>query len=249
LKTAYFFIILLLAESVQVAAAQPSGELTYIGMGLFQRANSPDALARYNRELLLAPEAFLVPVAQPGTLELVGTRRVRVPAMRYNVAMDLLETTDSTGTHVWPPGSLLGFTIGQGAGARRFSTALVRNGGTKRDFVEVLTAPGSGPLLLAFQHNYVHVEAEIHPILRMETRKARTEIGQTVVAGLSGASPEPLRPLALNRKSVLRLFGTRAAEVDLYALKEQLDYADLNHVLRLFEYYNQLSTKQRPAAR
>lgn len=47
-----------------------------------------------------------------------------------------------------------------------------------------------------------------------------------------------LRAIALNRKEVLRLFGTRAPRVEAYAAKERLRYTNLFQVLRMVEYYN-----------
>ncbi|MBF9223832.1 hypothetical protein [Hymenobacter ruricola] len=231
--------LLLAAQSPACAQAQTDRDLVDLRMDLYQRANSPDALERMRKDLINAPEAYLVSVEQPGALVLGNKRRVRVPALRYNVALHLLEVRDSTGSHVWPPGSLDGFYMGQGNDTRHFRSFVVRNSSTKLDFVEVLTRDDDAFLILAVLHHYVHEDAQLDPILRTETRPARTEIGQVVVAG-SGAKPqEPLRAVALNKREVSRLFGTRAAQVDAYAAKEHLSYTDLAQVLRMVEYYNQ----------
>ena len=175
-------------------------------------------------------------------------RRVRVPALRYNVALRLLEAQDSTGRHVWPPGSLDGFYLGRGPDARHFRSYAVRDGSTRTDCVEVLTVDDDSPLVLAVWHAYVHTDAEVDPILRTETRKARTEIGQTVLAGMGQPAPATLRPLALNQRSLERLFGTHAAAVAAFARQEQLRYTDLAQAMRMMEYYNQKLVSRPPVA-
>jgi hypothetical protein len=226
------------------AQAQIGRDLAELGMDLYQRANSPDALARMRKDLVNAPEAYLVGVEQRGTLVLLDKRRVRVPALQYNVALHLLEVRDSTGSHVWPPGSLDGFYLGQGSEARHFRSRMVRNGSTRLDFVEVLTQSEPSPLVLAVQHSYRHEEAQLDPILHTQTRPERTEIGQTVLAGTDLMAKEPLRAVQLNQKGVSQLFGTRAAEVAAWAGSQHLSYTDLGQVLRMVEHYNQLSFRQ-----
>ena len=231
---------LLLALPCLPARAQTARDLTEFAMDLYQQANAPDALERMHKELINAPEAYLVALDQPGTLVLADKRRVRVPALKYNVALHLLEAQDSTGSHVWPPGSLDGFYIGRGRDARHFRSYLVRNGNTKKDFVEVLTLTDDSPVVLGLQHVYIHEDAQLDPVLHTQTRPARTEIGQVVVAGAGTTPKEPLRALPLTQRNVARLFGPRAAEVDANAQKAQLSYTDLSQVLRLVEFYNQL---------
>jgi hypothetical protein len=225
------------------AHAQAQRDLTEIGLDLYQRANSPGALERMHKDLINAPEAYLVSVEQPGTLVLLDKRRVRVPAMKYNVALHLLEARDSTGSHMWPPGSLDGFYMGKGADARHFRTMPLRDGSTKTDFVEVLTNPDNSPVVLGVHHSYLHEDAQVDPVLRTETKAARTEIGQVVVAGIGPLPKEPLRVLTLNQRNVVKLFGTRAPEVEAWAQKQRLGYTDLGQVLRMVEYYNQISVK------
>jgi hypothetical protein len=234
-------LALAISSLLMPARAQPtySRDLGEVALGLYQQANSPGALERMRKDLVKAPEAYLVNLDQPGVLVLPNKRRVRVPAMKYNVALHLLEVRDSTGSHVWPPGSLDGFYLGKGADARHFRSLLVRNGGTERNFVEVLTADDNAFLMLAVLHHYVHDDAVLDPVLHSEVRPARTEIGQVVLAGPSVTPQEPLRPISLNRREVSRLFGTRAAQVDAYAAQEHLSYTDLAQVLRMVEYYNQ----------
>ncbi|MFD2721024.1 hypothetical protein ACFST9_20055 [Hymenobacter monticola] len=236
----YAAFALIISSLLTPARAQPtySRDLGELALGIYQQANSPGALERMRKDLIKAPEAYLVSIDQPGVLVLPNKRRVRVPAMKYNVALRLLEVRDSTGSHVWPPGSLDGFYMGKGADTRHFRTFLVRNSGTERNFVEVLTADDNAFLVLAVLHHYVHDDAVLDPVLRTEVRPARTEIGQVVVAGPSVTPQEPLRAISLNRKEVTRLFGTRAPQVEAYAAKEHLSYTDLAQVLRMVEYYN-----------
>jgi hypothetical protein len=224
--------------------AQTQRDLTEFSMDLYQQANSPDALARLNKALIEAPEAYLVSVWQPGLLILPDHHQVKVPGMRYNVAVRMLEVQDSTGHHVWPVGSLRGFDLGRGAAARHFRTLLVRNGSTRRDFVEVLTTRDDSPIILAVQNTYVHQAAEIDPVLRTVTRKERNEIGQTVVAGSASTPNEPLRPLALNQRAVGRLFGKYEPQIVAYAAEQSLTFTDLGQVLKMVEYYNRMILAQ-----
>lgn len=237
-----FFLALPLALGWGTAAAQTARDLTDISLELYQQANSPRALERMRQDLVNAPEAYLVAIDQPGTLVLASLRRLRVPALKYNVALHLLEARDSTGSHVWPPGSLAGFEVGRGSDARRFRSYPVRVGSTRTEFVEVLTADNS-PLVLGLLHSYVHQDAELDPVLRTVKRKEVTEIQQVVVAGAGPGPREPLRELPLNQRAIARLFGSRAAEVDAFATKENLRYTDLAQVLRLVEYYNRPASK------
>ena len=230
----------LLAFPAVPAQAQAARDLYDISTALYQNANSPNALARRQKELAESPDAYLVAIDQPGTLVLANKRRRAVPALRYNVALNLLEAQDSTGRHLWPPGSLDGFYLGRDPDARHFRSCLVRDGGRLLTFVEVLTATDTAPLVLGVQHTYRHTDAEIHPVLRTETKKKLTEITQTVVAGPGGDGNQELRPLTLNERAVLRLFGPRAPQVAQYAARENLGYTDLAQVLRMVEYYNSL---------
>jgi len=219
-------------------------DLTNISSTLYLRANTPEAIARMRKDLTAAPEAYVIAMPLPGVLVAANGRRYRVPAVKYNVALRLLEATDSTGSHVWPPGSLDGFYLGQNREARHFRTYAVRLGSTQPDFVEVLTTRPNPPLLLALAHRYLHEDAEIDPTLRTEKRAARSVIGQNIVAGPGTPnSKEPLRELVLTQKNVLKLFGPEAAAVAAYALRQKLGYTDLGQVLQMFDYYNQLVGK------
>ncbi|MDQ2772701.1 MAG: hypothetical protein M3Y54_19620 [Bacteroidota bacterium] len=223
-----------------IGRAQAARDLSDYALMLYNQANSPGALERRRKDLVNAPEAYLVAIEQPGMLLLPDERRVRVPAMRYNVALRLLEVRDSTGFHVWPPGSLAGFYLGRGAEARHFRSLKVRTEGQPLDFVEVLTAADNAPLVLAVQHRYIHDEPLLDPVLRTETRPGRTLIAQRVVAG-PGSLSEPLRELPLSQRYVGRLFGAHTAAVAAYAEREHLGPTDLAQVLRQVEYYNQLA--------
>jgi hypothetical protein len=227
----------LLAGRAQ-AQMQYGRDIIDMSMDIYQRANSPDALAKMRKDLVNAPEAYLVSIEQPGHLVLVDKRRIRIPAMKYNVALRLLEVRDSTGSHVWPPGSLDGFYIGKGEDTRHFRSLPVRVGSTRLDFVEVLTPVDNSPIVLGLKHVYLHEDAQVDPILRNETKAARTEIGQVIVVGAGKTPKEPLRELVLNERNVLKLFGSEAAMVSAYAAKEHLGYTNLPQVLHMVEYFN-----------
>jgi hypothetical protein len=243
MKPFIWTLLLSPAWTPALVQAQTARDLTEISMDLYQRANSPDALKRLNPELVRAPEAHIETIPVPGTLVTTDGKHYKVAALSYNVALQLLEAQDSTGSHVWPPGSLRGFYLNRGAQARHFQTYQVRDGGVKRDFVEVLTVDDNSPIVLAVQHNYIHEEAELDPVLHNVRRPARTLIGQKVVAGSGNLPNEPLRPIVLNQRNVLKLFGDRAAKVADFAAREDLNYADLGQVLRMVEYYNQMVAK------
>lgn len=232
-------VVGLLLLAAPAPAQTLRNDLNDISMDLYQRANAPNALEKMRRDLVNAPEAYLVALEQPGTLVLVDKRRVRVLAMMYNVALRLLEVRDSTGSHVWPPGSLDGFYLGKGSEARHFRTYAVRDGSVKRNFVEVLTVDDDCPLVLGVLHHYVHEDAQLDPVLQTETKAGRTEIGQVVVAGPGRAPHEPLRAIMLNQRYVGKLFGAQGPAVEAFAAREHLAYTDLSQVLHMVEYYNQ----------
>lgn len=228
-----------------IGHAQVARDLGDFALSLYNEANSPGALQRRRKDLMKAPEAYLVAIEQPGTLVLLpDQRRVRVPELRYNVALRLLEVHDSAGFHVWPPGSLDGFYLGRGTEARHFRSLKVRTEGPPLDFVEVLTAADNAPLVLAVQHRYIHEEPLLDPVLHTETRPGRTLIAQRVVAGPGGPA-EPLRELPLTQRYVGRLFGAHTAAVAAYAEREHLGPTDLAQVLRQVELYNQLTAPAR----
>ena len=216
-----------------------------LSAGLYLQANTPEALAKMRKDLVNAPAAYLISIPQPGTLIILPQVRLKVAAMRYNVALHLLEATDSTGSHVWPAGSLYGFEMGKPGAVRHFRSHLVKVGSTKMDFVEILTVDvdKTPPLILALQHHYLHEDAVLDPILRTEKVPARTVIGQVVLAG-PGTDPKvPLRELPLSERTVIKIFGEQAPPVRTYAAKEHLSYIDLNDVLKMVEYYNQKVAK------
>jgi hypothetical protein len=224
--------------------AQTTRDIGDLSNELYQQANSPQAIARRNPELVKSQDAHIERIPVPGTLVTASGKRYRVAALSYNVALQLLEAQDSTGSHVWPPGSLDGFYLGRGSDARHFRTYQVRDGGVKRDFVEVLTVDKDSPIVLAVQHHFVHEDAQLDPILHTVKRPERTLITQTVVAG-SGTTPnEPLRPIVLKQRDVLKLFGGFAPQVSAFAAQENLSYTDLAQVLRMVEYYNQKVVKK-----
>ena len=230
--------LLLLCLRPGPVRAQASRDLYDYSVAIFLAANAPNALERMHRDLVKAPEAYLVSIDQPGTLVLLpDKRRVRVPALKYNVALHLLEVRDSTGFHVWPPGSLDGFYLGRGSEARHFRSLDVRGEGPRIDFVEVLTVADNAPLVLAVQHRYVHDDAQLDPVLHTETRPARTLIAQRVMAG-PGIGHEPLRELTLSQRALDKLFGAAAPTMRAYAEQQHLVANDLAQMLRQVEYYN-----------
>ncbi|MDO7877585.1 hypothetical protein Q5H93_22795 [Hymenobacter sp. ASUV-10] len=238
-----FFLLLLGSAGSALGQGQTGRGIMEISMDIYQRANSPDALKRLNPQLVKAPEAHIERIPVPGTLITADGKRYRVAGLSYNVALQLLEATDSTGSHVWPPGSLQGFELGRGNDARHFQTYKIRDGGVKPDFVELLTLTKSSPIVLAVQHHYVHEEAVLDPVLKTVKVPERTVIGQRVMAGSGNLPNEPLREVQLKQRDVLKLFGGFAPQMSAFAAKENLSYTDLTQVLRMVEYYNQKVAK------
>ncbi|PJJ53049.1 hypothetical protein [Hymenobacter chitinivorans] len=233
--------LLLLGLCLHTFSAWAQWGRTYeeVATTVYLRANDPGRLKALAEEAARSPEAYLVPIWQPAELLTVGNTKRQVREARYNVAHGLLEVQDSAGGfRVFPPGSLRGFTLGQGQQSRRFFTRLCRGTGSDREFVEVLTAEAAGPITIAFHHVFVDQPADIHPVLQVEIRKARRVVIQEVLAGAGPAAP--LQPLSLAKRNVLKLFGSRAKEVETYATSNNLQYEQVQDVVRLADYYNSL---------
>jgi len=234
-------LTLLLALSAAPAWAQSGRTYDEVATDLYLRANDAGKLHELADEAARSPEAYLVAIWQPAELLTVGQKVRTVKAARYNAAHHLLEVRDSTGGfRVFPPGTLRGFTLGQGQQSRRFRTRACRGADANREFVEVLTADAQAPVMVALYHTFVDLPAEIHPILRVEIRKAQREVVQTVWAGPGQDSAGPLQQLTLAKRPVLKLFGARAKEVEAYATAKNLSYEQVQDVVWLADYYNSL---------
>ena len=178
---------------------------------------------------------------QPGALRTFDGRYRPVPGLRYHASLRLLEAQDSIdtdSTHLWPVGSLRGFDLGPTEGpnrpaVRRFRPRLVKEGsaGTRRDFVEVLTAVDAGPLLLAWLYAPGPADAPA----------GRPSAAPVLLAGAGNAPDEPLRPLDLSQAAVLRLFGKRADDLRQFAEAQHLRFDQPTEVARLIDHYNRVA--------
>jgi hypothetical protein len=218
------------------APAQTARDLYDLTNDLRQQATSASRLASQNRALFELEQTWLMPTPVPGVLTIATGQRRRASALRYNVALHLVEAQDSTGWHVWDAVELRGFEVGMGRARRQFIAQDVRNRYAHRDFIELLSAEPTGPLIVGAQHVFHHEEELRDPVLRVVTRPAVNQVVYELVWGISNA---PYRTLQLKEKLVLRLFGNSAGDVAAYARQEQLRYEDLNDVLRMVNYYNQ----------
>ena len=173
---------------------------------------------------------------RPGALRTFDGRYRPVPGLRYHAGLRLLEAQDSINldsTHLWPLGSLRGFDLGEpgsGTAVRRFRPRLVKEGsaGARRDFVEVLTAVDAGPLLLGWLYSS-----------GADASNGRFSLEPMLLVGPGNDANEPLRPFALSQTNVLKLFGSRAADVGGYAMREELKYFKVEDVAKMIDYYNQ----------
>ena len=227
------------------AHAQTARDLTEISMDLHQAANSSSRLDRLNREMYDDPVSWLIYENQAGVLVTAQGQRVRVPALRYNPALHLVEARDSTGKKLWNMESLQGFEFGSGPARRQFRVLPVRNRGVDRDFVEVLTDDPKGQLVIAAEHIFVHEDEQRHPVLKTLIKPAVNQVVYDALVGYNTLPPTPLKPIGpLREKTVLRLFGNHSSQMATYARQNALNYESLADVLRMANHYNELVSKQ-----
>lgn len=208
---------------------------------LYRQANTNPNTATLRAGLAKQASGFFGDgTLQPGALRTFDGRYRPVPGLRYHAGLRLVEAQDSIeldSTHLWPVGSLRGFDLGEpgGKGAnapRRFRPRLVKEGsiGTRREFVEVLTAVDAGPLLLAWLYSS-----------GADAAAGRLSMAPLLLVG-SGTEPdEPLRPLELGQAAVLRLFGKRDDDMKKFAEAQHLKYDQPADVARIIDHYNRVA--------
>lgn len=177
---------------------------------------------------------------QAGALRTFDGRYRPVPGLRFHTGMHLVEAQDSIdtdSTHLWPVGSLRGFDLGEvgatgSAALRRFRLRLVKEGsaGTRREFVQVLTAVDAGPLLLVWLYTS-----------GANATAGRLSFAPLLLVGTGNATTEPLRPFELSQSAVLHLFGSRAEEVHTFATAQHLRFDQPEEVARLIDHYNRVA--------
>lgn len=230
------FFLVLYGWPAAAQSAREAGE----AQRLYREANAPLAAAALRLGLGQLPVGFLdAGTFRAGALRTFDGQRRPVPGLRYHAGLRVVEAQDSLyadSTHFWPVGSLRGFDLGaEGAVARRFRPHLVREGpisGPHREYVEVLTTLDNGPLLLAWYYTLTPANGGLTP---------RTLL-QILVAGPGlASSPTGLRPLELTPPTVLRLFGSRSAEVRAFATSEHLHLDQPADVARMVDYFNRVA--------
>jgi hypothetical protein len=235
-----FAFAVFLAAGPRPAAAQANRDAAEARVA-YQQANTGSAARGFRAALAQQPTGFLGGAAfQPGYLRTFDGHTLLVPGLRYHAGLRLLEAQDSVeldSTHFWPVSGLRGFDLGEAgipdAPQRRFRARLVKEGsaGTRREYVEVLTAIDAGPLLLAWLYA---------PAPEATSNGKRPLVG-TLLAGPGTVGTEPLRPLEPTEASVLRLFGARADAVRTFASAQHLDYTRPADIARMMDHYNRLA--------
>ena len=241
MKLPYCFFALTLACASSPAKAQSAHDQAE-ARTLYQQANTDAAAATMRTTLANQKTGFYGGEAfQPGALRTFDGRYRPVPGLRYHAGLHVLQAKDSVDTettHIWPVGSLRGFDVGEAGGKgpdapRRFRPRLVKEGsaGTRRDFVEVLTAVDGGPLLLAWLYS-----------AGADAPAGRLSLAPVLLVGPgSTASADPLRPIDLSQSAVLKLFGARAEAVKSFATTQNLSYDRPADVARMIDHYNRVA--------
>jgi len=221
------------------AAAQTSRDVADARVA-YQQANTGTAPRGYRASLRQQNSGFVGGSAfQPGSLRTFDGRSRPVPGLRYHAGLHLLEAQDSIeldSTHFWPAGSLRGFDLGEAGDPasplRRFRARLVKEGsaGTRREYVEVITAIDAGPLLLA----WLYTPADAAP-------DSKRPLVGTLMAGPGTVGNEPLRPLEPSESAVLRLFGGRSNDVRTFATAQHLDYTRPADIAKMMDHYNRIA--------
>ncbi len=230
------FFLLTLATAFQPVAAQNSHDVLE-ARTVYAQANRDPNATMLRAGLVSQTSGFFGDGSMhPGALRTFDGRYRPVPGLRYHAGLHLLEAQDSISldsTHLWPVGSLRGFDMGEPGGdspVRRFRPRLVKEGsaGTRRDFVEVLTAVDAGPLLLGRLYSS-----------GADASTGRLSLAPLLMVGVGNSLSEPMRPLELTQSNVLKLFGNRAEDVSGFVMRQQLKYFQPEDVARMIDYYNQ----------
>ena len=238
-KHSYYLFAVFLLVGGQPAAAQTARDQAE-ARTLYHQANAAPASANLRAAMARQSSGFFGDgTFQRGALRTYDGRYRPVPGLRFHAGLHLLEAQDSVevdSTHLWPVGSLRGFDLGETddtrPALRRFRTRLVKEGsaGSRREFVEVLTAVDAGPLLLAWLH-----------ASGADATAGRLSLVPLLLVGAGNAPTEPLRPLELNQTAVLRLFGARGGDVQAFATTNRLHFDQAVDVARMIDHYNRVA--------
>lgn len=234
-------LVTALVLATQLPAAAQTAREQAEARTLYQQANTAPNTKTLRASLVQQASSFFGDGKfQPGALRTFDNRYRPVPGLRFHAGLHLVEVQDSIeldSTHLWPVGSLRGFDMGElgGRGAdapRRFRPRLVKDGagGSRRDFVEVLTAVDAGPLLLAWLYSY-----------GADAAAGRLSATPLLMVGSGTDANEPLRPITLSQPEVLRLFGKRDKDVSTFANAQHLQYDQPADVAKMIDHYNRVA--------
>ncbi|QIL76270.1 hypothetical protein [Hymenobacter sp. HDW8] len=189
----------------------------------------------------LTPEqAYYTPDWKAGTLLFTNEQALAVPAMRFNMAMRLVEVQDPTaegGIRIIPAASIRGFILGPaGKNGQAFEVQSYRSASySGKNFFESLN---QGPVRLFLLHEVVERPAARNEALGVETRAA--QYLRSTQPYVLRAGQERVEPLSLTKKAVLRLFNEKAPQIEAYASQNNLSYEQLPNVVRMMEHYQSL---------
>lgn len=240
MKHSYSLLVILLIACGQSAAGQTARDQAE-ALAVYQQANGATTGQALRASLAQQSAGFLNSgTFQFGSLRTADGRNRPAAGLRYHPGLQVLEAQDSVDletTHLWLPGSLRGFDLGEAGDPdmplRRFRCRLVKDGSgaPRREFVEVLTAIDAGPMLLAW----------FYTVAAAPTPNGHRPTVATLVAGPGIVGDDPLRPFQPSQADVLRLFGARASAVHTFATAQNLDYTRPADIARMMDYYNRIA--------
>lgn len=166
-----------------------------------------------------------------------------VPALRYNLALQVVQLRGesdgySENIRLVPASNVRGFTLGppERADSRRFEVHTYEDNQGRRGetFLESLNPTGLRLYLLheILADNGAHIE-----VYNFQSRETRFQRAARLFASRPTKRAE-LQEVELSRRSVLRLFEGRAAEMEAYAKANHLSFEQLDDVVKLVAQYN-----------
>ena len=199
-----------------------------------------------DRAALTPEQAYFDPAWQAGTLLTADGRKVPVPALRYNMALRLVEVRDAeaaSGLSILPPGSIQGFVLGPEGkpGSHTFVARAEAHAANVRLFLELLNV---GPLQLLLLHKVDEHDSNWSAVNNVETRTS--SVGRSALLFVGAADRPTVTTLLPKRKSVEKLFGPQAPQVAEYAARQNLSYEQVPDLVWMVDYFNQLPRPGQP---